>query len=670
MNLNQAIQLGTRLIHTGDKHQDYERVTKLAEDYKIFITGKDICKKLERMETRETKEAFNQRVKLTKSITPAVASSLRQPFNKVTRNDRVRTNISISAADRLKNTNDMISTFYGSKRKKNRGLNYFMKTRFADIQFSDPNAWIIVEWDAVEKNQVIQPRPFEVSAKQAINFFVTNDEVRWLMVEESIKYPTYKDPRVNAPGVPGNLQLPANLQPPITIKETAPGCRFTLYDEEFTVVFEQVDNQFETDGSYSLFVNDEAPEMGERYVTIKEKKYLVKIAQPKLGYAAAFRIGYKRDEETDSRTFVNPWHDSLCFFEKSLKTVSELDLTMTLHVFPQKYQYVPKCTGPSANKAKKCMSGLLPDGSTCPACKGTGYKPIHTSAQDVILIPMPDNPEDMIDLSKLSVTQSPPIDLVKWQNEYCLQLETQCHQAVFNSQVFVKKSTNKQGIGGNKTATEIDVNMQSIYDALEPFTEKFSELWIDFVTTFGLLSGEKLDKISVSHDFPADYKLKTSDVLLAEREIASVSGAPSFLIDVIDDDLATITYAGDGLGLQKFRVKKRFLPFAGSTADEITYLLGSQYVPQEPKILYSNFDQIFKELDFKNVGFFLMTDLKKQRGLVDEKVLEFMEKLKAQTPSITIDSLSESNPANQNNNDNENDQEETDTDNNSSPTED
>lgn len=629
MQLPDALILVNRLIETGETHQDYERTTDLAETYRIYITGCDIGKKLIQFVQREDAALFAQRLQLTKSTTPAVASSIRQPFNKVVRNDRVRKVINLKNESRKPAIEKKIKSFYGAASKTNRGLDYWMNTRFLEKGFIDPNSWLVVEWDAPETEaQEIMPRPFEVSAKQAKNFFIVNDEVKWLFVEQQIKFTGYGGQATGSTGIqPGaNNGAPGAVQPAKDRASKYDGFRYTLYDEELTLVFEQVDPEHLKQSAYVL-------KQGEDLIKIKEVTYLVRSYNPKVGYAPVFRIGYKRDEVTNGRTFVNPWHDALCYFDKSLKTVSELDLTMTLHAFPQKFQYVYKCIGPS--KEKRCNQGRLQDGTQCTACKGSGYK-VHTTAQDAVLLPMPDGPDDMLDLDKLLVYKAPPIELIKFQNEYCQQLEKQAHQAVFNSQALTKITF--------QTATENDNNFQSIYDTLEPFTEKYSELWRDLVTTFGVLAGEPLADIEVVHDFPADFKLKTSDVLLTDRKAATDSGAPAFLIETIDDDLATIIYAGDALGMQKYRVKRRFFPFTGNTPDEIVAILSSQYVPDEPKILYSNFDLIFKEIETTNPEFWTMADLKKQRDMVSAKVLEIQKRLQEQKPAITVNSFREANP--------------------------
>jgi hypothetical protein len=646
MTLDEATPLVTRLIFTEEVHRDYQRTVDLADVYRRYITGMGIEKLLKQFVRREDKTMFEQRVSITRSVTPAVASSIRQPFNKVARNDRIRKNIGIKeenpAAARV---NGMIKGFFGSPKKKNKGLDYWMKTRFVDLQAIDPNSWIILEWDPVTSSQVIKPRPFEVNAAQARHFRIVNDEIKWLFVEENVVYRAAEETVVTGAvgegtGLPGQTYVtgtpavsnpnnaPGVITPPLATKT---GKRYTLYDEQITLVYQQIDPD-----AYEM-------KPGETQVKIKEAFYTVRTFTPNIGYPPAFRIGYKRDDSTDGRTFVNIWHDALCFFEKSLKTVSELDLTMTLHAFPQKLQYVQQCIG--APK-KPCNKGVLQDGVTaCGVCKGTGYK-LHTTAQDAILMPMPDTKEDQLDLDKLLIYKSPPIDIIKFQNDYTQQMERQAHQAVYNSQVFVKKSTSatQTSGGGIQTATEADFNMQSVYDALEPFTEKFSEIWRDFVTTFGILAGLKIDDIDAVHDFPADYKLKTDDILLAERQVATNSGAAQFIIENIDDDLADIIFAGDILALQRYRITRRYYPFSGNTPDEIAMLVTSQYVPEESKILYSNFNLIFKNLEKQYPDFFTKVDPTGQDGKVAAEVKKIQEQVKSQQAAITLNTLRNSNP--------------------------
>lgn len=626
MLLIDALKLSKQLIDANEENKDRKHVTGLADKYKKLITGDNIGSLLVQFVQREDKALFEQRLKLTKAITPAVAASIRKPFNKVVRNDRVRKSWKMSTETRNATVNTMVKSFFGAARKQNRGLDYWMKTRFLELQFTDPNAWVVLDWKAPQTPaEVVTPRPFEVSSTMAQNWLIINDEVKWLFVCQDITFFTASTLAIDSK---------------VTKKS---GKRYTLYEEDFTVVYEQADENYIKQSGYVF-------KPGETAETIKNVYYLVRYFEPKVGYVPAFRVGYLRDEVTDGRTFVNPWHDALCYFEKSLKTVSEMDLTMALHVFPQKLQYVQKCIGEERNgRAQPCRSGRMANGDICKTCKGAGYQ-IHTTAADVINVPMPEDAKDMFNLDQMLVYKAPPIETVKFQNEYILQLEKQCHQAVFNSQVFIKKQTagSDPSAGGDvaQTATEADFNMQSVYDALEPFTEKYSELWMDILTTFAIIAGDKIETIKVVHQFPADYKLKTSDVLLAERRTASNSGAPSFMIATIDDDLADILYNGDDLNINKYYVKRRYFPFPGKTADEVALLLASAYVPKYFKVLYSNFDEIFKEIEKTNPE--IWTDkeaIAKTDGLVKAKVEEYIQRVDQQNPSFNLNAFRDANPA-------------------------
>lgn len=633
MLLAEALTLVTRMITTGEKHPDYKRTVELAETYHAYITGLDIDKKLKRFVPREDDTMFKQRCEITKAITPAISSSIRTPFNKVTRNNRVKTDLKLQNQQRLQAVQDMIKGFYGSPMKENRGLGYWMRTRFVELNFIDPNTWVVIEWDNPEDlATTVQPRPFEVCAKEAVNFYVANDVVKWLFIDQAITVPTVTKPDLPIGGTLSyneKSNLPGVVKPENDTKMN-PGDRFTFYDEDVTVVFEQVSKEYLNKIGYQLGKN-------QQYQSIKQIDYLVSWYTPNLGFAPVYRIGYKRDDATSARTFVNPWHDALCYFDKSLKTVSELDLVTTQHAFPQKLQYVQNCTG--TDRLHRCNKGLLANGETCKACQGTGHR-IVTTTQDAILLPMPDSKVDMVPLDAVLVYKSPSVDIIKWQNDYILQLEKQAHQAVFNSQVLIQSTaTNVRGHNPVKTATEINTNMDSVYDALEPFTEKFSEIYKDFVLTFGVLTGETLENVTVVHEFPADFKMKGEALLLAERAEAAMGGAPAILLEAIDDDLAAVMFQGDDSAYNVYKTQRKYFPFGGMSPADIAVAITSSFVPKSDKVLYYNFSQIFTQIEEENLDFYEMTDLKKQRGIVDAMVQTFIDTVTKENPVITASTL-------------------------------
>lgn len=605
-----AVKLALHLASTGETHQDYERVVKMADKLLILITGENIGSLLIQFVQRESAEMFEQRLAITSPTTPAIANSLMQPFDTVGRNDKIKKRFDYKDETKNKAIQSMIDGYFGSKRRKNaRGLEYWIRTRFKDLVFSDPNSWIVDEWTAATAEQIIEPHPFEVTSREAVNFKYENEELKWLFVKLDIEYYELQDDKTS-------------------VKKT--GLKYTLYDEDFTIVICRVcKKQMSADG----IVIDENT---QSFVQIGEADYLLSVYEPKLGYVPAFPAGYIPDLYTKGRTYVSPLHPALTFFMKSLKTVSEMDLSMTLHAFPQKLQYVQKCMGES--RQKTCHNGYV-NGTVdkCGACKGTGYK-MHTTGQDAILLPMPDDAQNMIPLEQLLVYKSPPIDLIKFQDEYTKGLKLEAHLAVFNSTMFVNPNPEI------KTATEVNSNVEGAHTTLFPYTEKVSEVYKERVHTFALLAAvTNVEDGENIYQYPADLKLKTTSILLGELKAVNESGAPSFMRDAIGNDLAELSFKGDELGYKKYQTRHKFFPFNGKTPDEIAMLMSSQYVSEFTKVLYSNFESIFTDIEIEKPGFSLMNSYAKQWTILEAKVHEYIEELKAAEP-VQIDFGSDTDP--------------------------
>ena len=601
MILDKALQLSQALVRSKVKHTFYHRANELRETYKALITG-DNAPLLKQFIKREDDEAFKQRLAITIAITPAVCSSLQKPFNKVSRNNKVKKKIELQDKQRENVIEQMRQSFYGRKMTKNRGLDYWLKNIYTPLSFVDPNAWVVIEWDAPETlATVIKPRPFIVDSCAAWNWEIVNEELNWLFVHADIFY----------------KKLPKNTRGEA---DNIAGHQFTLYEQDNTIVFRQVDRKYLTSIGYQLLPN-------EQYYAIDDKEtelYIVSVYNPKLGYVPATRVGYVKDPVTDGGTFVNAWHEALPYLMKTIKTVSEMDLTMCLHAFPQKMQYVQKCPGGGGRKS--CLGGKIEDGSICPACKGIGYK-VHTSAQDALYFPLPTDAAagDMLDLEKLLVYKSPDISLLEFQKKYIDSLRDECMAAVFGATSKVKVSNTGQA--SPTTATEVQMNMQGTYDALYPFTEKVSDIFIDFIYTFALLAGVQIDdSFEVTCIFPADFKMKSVDELLQDLKAVNDAGAPSFLRDQINQDIAEIMYEGDEIAELKYKTRHRFHPYNGATPDEIALNQASQYVSERTKVLYANFEAIFTEIDIEVPDFWLMPYMQ-QWDIVEAKLDEYIQEI-------------------------------------------
>ena len=586
---------------SNKKHADYQRTVDLAKEYKAHVSGVGIDDYLKRFAKREDEEMFEQRKRLTNSISQSVASSLQKPFYKVARNKNIKKKFTLKGdKNREEIVQKMISGFYGTNELNTKGLDFWLKNRFIELTFTDPNAFVVIEWEAKPENVPLEPYPYEVNSINALDYTYKHGVLNELFTRQSetIIY-------LDKDGAEKEKVVDA----------------FTLYEIGSSLkVVEYCPKYFEAKG----IVIDET-----RQVTFVENEihFIATYNETNLDFIPAFRVGYIRDTATDGRTFVNPFESAMPYFRKALKAVSELDLSITLHTFPQKLQYVTKCKGKGT---KKCNNGMVSGTQTvCSECKGSGLQ-IHTSGQDAIYFPLPDTPDEMFDLDKILVYKQPPIDLIKFQDEYVRNLKKDAHLSVYNSNMFLAEDPQFA-----KTATEVNTNTQGIFDTLFPYTEKFSEVWKTAVKVFVRLSGFLTD-FELIHIFPTDLEIKTVAVLMAELKLANESEAPSYFRDAILEEIANQVYEGDELGREKHFTRQKFFPFSGKTETEIQFLMASPYVSNFTKVLYANFEAIFTDIE-KAVPNFYKLNYNLQWEKLNEFAQPYLDEIKSQNEPLRID---------------------------------
>lgn len=595
---------------SNKKHADYQRTVDLAKEYKAHVSGVGIDDYLKRFAKREDEEMFEQRKRLTNSISQSVASSLQKPFYKVARNKNVKKKFTLKGdKTREEIVQKMISGFYGTNELNTKGLDFWLKNRFIELMFTDPNAFVVIEWEAKPENVPLEPYPYEVNSIDAYDYIYKHGVLNELFTRQSetIIY-------LDKDGAEKEKVVDA----------------FTLYEIGSSLkVVEYCPKYFEAKG----IVIDET-----RQMTFVENEihFIATYNETNLDFIPAFRVGYIRDTATDGRTFVNPFESAMPYFRKALKAVSELDLSITLHTFPQKLQYVTKCKGKGT---KKCNNGMVSGTQTvCSECKGSGLQ-IHTSGQDTIYFPLPDTPDEMFDLDKILVYKQPPIDLIKFQDDYVRNLKKDAHLSVYNSNMFIAEDPQFA-----KTATEVNTNTQGIFDTLFPYTEKFSEVWKTAVKVFVRLSGFLTD-FELIHIFPTDIEIKTVAVLMAELKLANESEAPSYFRDAILEEIANQVYEGDELGREKHFTRHKFFPFSGKTETEIQFLMASPYVSNFTKVLYANFEAIFTDIE-KAVPNFYKLNYNLQWEKLNEFVKPYLEEINSQNELIRIDFGNQTNDEN------------------------
>ena len=604
ITIEQALTIIKAFLLNREFHQDYERTVELSVLYRQLITGIDIDDLMIQFNPRESAELFEQRKNITKHITPAIANNIMNPFYKVTKSQRVTKKFEIEKNNNTSEITDRIRDFFPSDGAQN-GLDSWIQSRFIELTFCDPNAFVVIEFPAFDNKKVKPtPRPFEVACEDVVDFDYDRAKLSYLMVKHDWV-----------------LQEKSG--------ENKAAINVTLYGEDFTIRFVEIAEMpakaKATDKKFYWSTNDtiSLPE-GEKADENKGLYFEVTVYNSKTKGVPAFRVGYKRDLATDGRTFVNPFHPGLCYFEKSIKLVSEFDLTNALHVFPQKLQYVQKCNG---DGNKECNGGKTLDNKVCQKCGGSGTI-MHVTAQDVITMPMPESKEDMVPLKDIMLYLSPPIELLEFQNKIVDSISTKVHQAVFNSTVLLEKKI-------VKTATEQSDDMESAYDTLEPFGKKISQVWMQIVRTIIVLTDNK--EKALLHRYPADFKLKTKEQLYAEIKMLNDSGAPSFVVEAVTEDLASLIYVDDAEMLLKYKVKRKFDPFPGKTPDEIAMLMVQDFTEKRLKVLFANFNYIFNIIERTDKDFYVKSTEVQKKAIdkeLDEIIKLIPEEVVATRPNL------------------------------------
>ncbi|AVR47246.1 hypothetical protein C7S20_19420 [Christiangramia fulva] len=599
MDLQAIIQ---KNIEKGTRHKHYDKVTNLAEMYEAFIMnepyedkdGKQVYplnKYLRQFVRREDDELFEQRIKITKHYAPSICSALMKPFNKVVRSNRVVKLIDHKDDAVIKDMEEAMNKFYGEA--DNSGFDQFLRERYFPLVFTDPNAWV---WVAFEKFDANKEKPYtfpvEYSSKAVINYSVDHDYTEWVLVKLSYSYIAKNDAEKTSD-------------------------RYIIFGEDVAYEYKLIPDDIKES---ETFVKPD----DTLWITEKDKKkFVVYNYEHKSGRVPLMRVGYRRDLSTKSETFVNPFHyEALPTLQELVKVTSELQLSITLHAFPKQVIYTEECD------AKGCNGGLMMDGKTeCQVCNGTGKK-FHTTAADILRIPLPKskNMDQVIDANKLSAYIDFPGGVLEFLDEYVDKLKKEIVRMVFNSETILQTQY-------AKTATEADIDVDSIYDTLHPFAEKYSELWMFFGKLTALYRSHK--DVTIYHKFNSDYKFKSLKQLLEELKSASDSNAPSYIRESINNDITDIMYADDPAELSKLKIKNKHFPFPGKTDIEIQNIILNNLATRHHQVLYANFDNIFDQIEIEHKDFYNLAYVK-QKDIVKKIVDAIIEELTPTTASFNL----------------------------------
>lgn len=591
-------------VKNNTRHTDYERVCKLSKQYRQLMTGEELDELIKQFNSREDDEQFKQRKKLTVLVTQSIVNKITSPERKVYNTQAIvkeafYTN-SDNSEDKVKRLNEVIKSFYNEQ-----GIDAYLRDHLFDLYDIDPNAFILYLFNNYD-NRIERPVVYgmPIYSDEALNFEYVNNQLDWLIFRKNIEYDDS-----------GKMKS---------------GYYYSIISEDEQVSLTQVsdksisglaivEGQLRSSEGEAVVVDGIPEGTSEKYYTkIGKEYYAVIFASPKAGFTPAKRVGNIPDNVTKGRTVVNNWHNALPYLIKSVKTCSELDITESLHVFAQTFEYQPRCTGQIVNgNLITCNMGQTPDGKVCSSCGGTGYQ-ANKSGQDKIVLSLPRNPTDIFDLKNLKAYITAPIDILDRLVERLESHERKAIEAVYNSNRFIVNSA-------VKTATESNIDYQSIYDALKKLMDQYSAFWV-FTVKVNAAYNDIANELSIKHIFGNRLGFESEMDIINKIQAAKNAGVSSYVLEQMNNDLIYVIYADYPDLIKRIETKQKFYPFEGKDAATINLLISQGLVNSDDVILYANFKRIFDEIEYESPEFYMFSS-SKQLALIKSKIAKLKEEI-------------------------------------------
>jgi len=580
-------EINRRFIQVADgkrKHRHYSRTVESAKMYTALSTGFGISAYMKKYSRREDDELFRTRCEITHQITPSVCSNLFAILRKAYRSFYRREltyGADENAEKKAKDFEAMLKKYAG-----NMGVDGYCQERLIELNKTDPNTWIIQEWKDFDSIvEYAEPYPFEASSEMALDFEIERGTLQYLTVQ------TF-------------AENPKDADRPLKV--------ITCYQNGKAAVLRQTDkiNNRPTDVNAQLIPGETVNIDGCEW-TYLEYTHGLEIQ--------AMRAGYVRDVLTSGETYVWPLEAAEPYLHKSLKVVSELDLTAANVAMPLTIRFGDICDAPG------CEGGHIhATGGLCQSCKGTGKKKSPTSVlEEIVITPMPENAADMLDLSKVIHYVSPEVAILEWQQNYVEHLKNECKHAVLNSEIYDKNQI-------AETATGKSIDQDNANDFVYNYFRFYAKFWEFTVMSYAQITG-KDSGLQAYIVVNKDLKLKTLNQLLSDLKQANESGASPATRAAIEWDIMRVMTVDNEQEFVEYQVRERFNPFSGFTDEQKVVWSQSPLIPLKKRILYANLGYIFDQIEFENPNFYSLP-YEQQRTLVDAKVDEVAGELTAAAP--------------------------------------
>lgn len=309
---------------------------------------------------------------------------------------------------------------------------------------------------------------------------------------------------------------------------------------------------------------------------------------------------------------------------------SDLDTDIATHGIYREYAYASKCDFKSQidDDTTECSGGYLykngiNSNQKCHECGGTGMV-THTSGQDVIIFPLPNEGETTMKLSDLShiVTIDPTI--FEFKKTIVEELEKKILHTIFNNGVSLTPSEIQT------TATEKVIDLQGLYAFLNQFGKQVSELFIWMCECYCDIN--QIPDMEFVHGYTLSLKLETVESLAESRKKLIDANAPIEVIKAFDLAILRKQHMDSPQYINRFAAWQYHKPFSDKTDVTAQQILASLPMTNKSKVLYMFWDEIRKNIESKEGDRFYDYNIDKQKDLINIEVMLKIDELKAELP--------------------------------------
>lgn len=579
-----------KIITKEHYHKYYKRTIEISKLASQIMDGDNYGELVVNLRKREDDTQKKQRIHLTHEITVPAGNIVEREAAKMRRTQGVQ------KRNHWEEPNDEAELLLMENRETfyaNQSLREYLFDKLEFATFRDPNSFLIFHSKPVMGQSGIEIDylkvfPVIMSSENIRDYKYFNGNLQYLLVERA----RYEDQGGSAKRLSEfNLYVPGAEW------------HFIEYEKDLT--------------SLSLTYPDYSTITIDIENSNKSRSFIYKEHENDTKEVPAIRLGAYLDNSTMQKIAVTLMNPAMPILKQLINIGSLEDLVLYLHAIPRRKDFVGRCDYTDEHE-NACDSGYITlEGKQviCPSCGGSGKKVI-ASEQDRLEIPLPDNftGEDLFDLAKLSYVEqlddkilqyldSRKKDLIKWI------VSTVLGQSYSSMSDLVRTAA---------TATEIQLNFQSIYDTFQPYAELYSQCYV--LAERIILQYNNMDEgFSNSFMFPQDYQFETVTDLLNRRKLGKDAGASALVLEAIDADLVQRITRNEN-DTRRVLVWSKWKPFKGLSDSMVAMQLSSLSLDDPDRILFIHFTAIQREIEHITNGLFYSLTYEKQKSLIDSEI--------------------------------------------------